>query len=132
MKHGRKPQYMASTDSFYIRLTCPCDYYPIAPYFYIVKLGFTSVYNFLIFALNINCGYSIEEAVLTSTHNVCFRAKIRKHHNFSSEYFLFYSRENSSILHWRVFVMMIDIANFSYKTSSCPVICHVRRRRRPL
>ena len=29
---------------------------------------------FLIFAQNIDCG----EAVLTSTHNLCFRAKIRK------------------------------------------------------
>ena len=36
---------------------------------------------FLIFAKSINCGYSLEpphEAVLTSTHNLCFRAKIRK------------------------------------------------------
>ena len=38
-------------------------------------------YNiFLIFAQNIDCGYTLEpphEAVLTSTHNLCFRAKIR-------------------------------------------------------
>ena len=36
---------------------------------------------FLIFAKNIDCGYTFErlsEAVLTSTHNLCFRAKIRK------------------------------------------------------
>ena len=37
---------------------------------------------FLIFAQNIDCGYSLEpplaEAVLTSTHNLCFGAKIRK------------------------------------------------------
>ena len=35
---------------------------------------------FLIFAQNIDCGYSLEnhlaEAVLTSTHNLCFGAKI--------------------------------------------------------
>ena len=31
---------------------------------------------FIIFAQNIDCGYS--EAVLTSTHNLCFGAKIRK------------------------------------------------------
>ena len=31
---------------------------------------------FLIFAQNIDCGYT--EAVLTRTHNLCFRAKIRK------------------------------------------------------
>ena len=33
---------------------------------------------FLIFAQNIDCGYPLEEAVLTSTHNLCFGAKIRK------------------------------------------------------
>ena len=36
--------------------------------------------TFLIFAQNIDCGYMLEpgEAVLTSTHNLCFEAKIRK------------------------------------------------------
>ena len=32
------------------------------------------------FAQNIDCGYTLEppsEAVLTSTHNLCFKAKIR-------------------------------------------------------
>ena len=36
---------------------------------------------FDIFAQNIDCGYSLErlgEAVLISTHNLCFGAKIRK------------------------------------------------------
>ena len=33
---------------------------------------------FLIFAQNIDCGYTFEEAVLTSTHNLCFGAKMRK------------------------------------------------------
>ena len=36
---------------------------------------------FLIFAQNIDCGYTLEpphEAVLTSSHNLCFGAKIRK------------------------------------------------------
>ena len=36
---------------------------------------------FLIFAQNIDCGYMLESpqvGVLTSTHNICFRAKIRK------------------------------------------------------
>ena len=35
----------------------------------------------LIFAQNIDCGYTLNrlnEAVLTSTHNLCFRAKVRK------------------------------------------------------
>ena len=37
--------------------------------------------SFLIFAQNIDSGYTLEpprEAVLTSTHNLCFNAKIRK------------------------------------------------------
>ena len=33
---------------------------------------------FLIFAQNIDFGYTIAEAVLTSTHNLYFGAKIRK------------------------------------------------------
>ena len=34
---------------------------------------------FLIFAQNIDCGYTLEtEAVLTTTHDLCFRAKLRK------------------------------------------------------
>ena len=34
-------------------------------------------YYFHIFAQNIHCGYTLE-AVITSTHNICFRAKLRK------------------------------------------------------
>ena len=34
-----------------VRITCPCDIYPLTPHFYIVKLGFTGVFIFLIFAL---------------------------------------------------------------------------------
>ena len=33
---------------------------------------------FLIFAQNIDCGYTLEPHRLTSTHILCFRAKIRK------------------------------------------------------
>ena len=34
---------------------------------------------FLSFAQNIDCGYTLEpEAVQTSTHNLCFRAKLTK------------------------------------------------------
>ena len=32
-----------------IMLTCPFNVYPLTPHFYIVKLGFTGVYNFLFF-----------------------------------------------------------------------------------
>ena len=33
---------------------------------------------FLIFARNIDCGYTLDEAVLTSTHNLCFGSKNKK------------------------------------------------------
>ena len=55
---------------------------PLKPHFYIVKLGFTGVYIiFLTSAQNIDCGYLLElprEAVLTSTHNLCFEQKYEK------------------------------------------------------
>ena len=44
-----------------IRITCPCNVYPLIPHFYIVKLGFAGVYLFFLFVLqNIDFGYSLE------------------------------------------------------------------------
>ena len=44
-----------------IRITCPCDLYPLTPHLYIVKLGFTGVYICFFFLLrNIDYGYSLE------------------------------------------------------------------------
>ena len=44
-----------------ITKTCLYNSDPLKPIFYIVKLGFTGVYIiFLISALNIDCGYSLE------------------------------------------------------------------------
>ena len=44
-----------------IRITCPCNVYPLKPHFYIVKLGYAGVYLFFLFLLqNIDCGYSLE------------------------------------------------------------------------
>ena len=71
---------------------------PLKPHFYIVKLGFTGVYTlFLLFLLkNIDCGYSLEppplheEAVLTSTHNLCFWQKFEKYQNILSENLSFF------------------------------------------
>ena len=35
--------------------------YPLEPHFYVVKLGFTGVYQFFLFMLQIiDCGYSLE------------------------------------------------------------------------
>ena len=46
---------------FTITKTYLYNFDPLKPHFYIVKLGFTGVYNiFLISAQNIDCGYSLE------------------------------------------------------------------------
>ena len=61
---------------------------PLKPHFYTVKLWFTEVYIIFLFLLkNIYSGYSLEpprlvEAVLTSTHNLCFEQKYEKYQNF--------------------------------------------------
>ena len=47
---------------------------------------------FLIFAQNIDCGYTLEppqRAVLTSTHNLCFGAKLEKYVNPSKPHFFY-------------------------------------------
>ena len=82
-----------------ITKTCLYNFDPLKPHFYIVKLGFTEVYIiFLISAQKIDCEYSLEpphrggsnenEAVLTSTHNLCFEQKYEKS-EFLSENFQF-------------------------------------------
>ena len=62
-----------------ITKTCLYNFFdPLKPHFYIVKLGFTGVYIiFLIFAGNIDCGYSLEPP-----HNLCFEQKYEKYHFF--------------------------------------------------
>ena len=46
---------------FYITKTYLYNVDPLKPHFYVVKLGFTGVYIiFLIFAQNMDCGYSLE------------------------------------------------------------------------
>ena len=70
---------------------------------------------FHISAQNINCGYSLDglkcvpfnnEAVLTSSHNLCFEQKCEKYQNFLSENFqLFWMVKFSIYLNRCVFVM---------------------------
>ena len=118
-----------------ITKTCLYNFDPLKPHFYTVKLGFTctGVYTiFLISAQNIDCGYSLEpplrggsneypqsmfwgEAVLTSTHNLCFEQKYEKYQNFLSENFHFLVVKFSVYLNRRVFVML---HNFSLTVRS--------------
>ena len=89
------------------------NFNPLKPHFYIVKLGFTGVYIiFLILLKNIDCEYSLEpprrdEAVLTSTHNLCFEQKYEKYQIFLSENFQFLVVKFSIYLNRRVFVMAL-------------------------
>ena len=76
---------------------------PLKPHFYIIKLGFTGVYNiFLISAQNIDCGYLLEPP-LTSTHNLCFEQKYEKYQNFLSEKLPLFVVKFSIYLNRRVF-----------------------------
>ena len=49
--------------------------------------------------------YRIGEAVLTSTHNLCFEQKCGKYRSFLSENFQFLEMKFSIYLNRRVFVM---------------------------
>ena len=84
-----------STFEFCITKTCLYNFDPLKSHFYIVKLGFTGVYIcFLISAQNVDYGYSLEpfaKAVLTSTHNLCFKQKYKnKNQSFLSQNFHFW------------------------------------------
>ena len=86
--------FITGIHNYNIRITCLCFVYVQIPHFYIVKLGYSGVYLFFSFLLqNIDCGYS--EAVLTCTHNQCFKQKYEKYPNISIE----------NLLHGPVFVM---------------------------
>ena len=73
--------------------------------------------NFLISAQNIGCGYSLEpprlaEAVLTSTHNLCFEQKYEQISEFFlSENFHFLVIKLSGYLDRQVFVMSKPTSN---------------------
>ena len=92
----------------FITKTCLYNFDPLKPYFYIVKLGFTGVYIiFLISAQKHRLWVLVRtaEAVLTSTHNLCFEQKYEKYQNFLSKNFQFLVVKFSIYLNRRVFVM---------------------------
>ena len=65
-------------------------------------MGFTGVYNFLIFVMKYRSWVLISEAVLTCTHNLCFEQKIRKHQTFSLKIIIFTAVKNRHILYRNV------------------------------
>ena len=81
---------------------------PLKPHFYIGKQGFTWVYIiFLISAQKHRLWVlvSLAEAVLTSTHNLCFEQKYEKYQTFLSENFQVLEVKFSIYLNRRVSVM---------------------------
>ena len=82
---------------------------PLKPHFYIVKLEFTRVYIiFLIYAQNIDCGYSLEppqRGVSNEYHNLCFEQNYEKCLRFLSENFQFLEVKFSIYLNRHVFEM---------------------------
>ena len=80
---------------------------PLKPHFYIVKLGFTGVYIiFLISAQKHRLWVLVRaEAVLTSTHNLCFEQKCEKYQYFSSDNFHFLVVKFSVYLNRHIFGM---------------------------
>ena len=62
---------------------CLCNVDPLKPHFYIVKLGFTGIYIIFFisaqqYRLLVLVRTASAEAVLTSTHNLCFEQKNEK------------------------------------------------------
>ena len=61
MVHVKWKSLFSLKNNQLITKTCLYNFDPLKPHFYIVKLGFTGVYIiFLMFALNIDCRYSLE------------------------------------------------------------------------
>ena len=93
-----------------ITKTCLYIFDPLKPHFYIVKLGFTGVYIiFLIFAQNIDCGYSLEPPRRGGSNEYTqsmFCAEIGKNQIFFSEIFHFLVVKFSIKLNSHVFVMV--------------------------
>ena len=81
---------LAPWDGGSIRITCPCDLYPLTPHFYIYETWMYRGIHFLIFALD-----------------------IEKRHNFSSENNIFTAVKYCCILHDRVCVMVLRVSTSS-------------------
>ena len=104
-----------------ITKTCLYNFDPLKPHFYIVKLGYTVFFLFLIKI--IDCGTRknrLDEAVLTSTHNLCFDQKYEKYHIFFlSENSQFLEVKFSIYLNRRVFVMTTAGASAVWSSLHC-------------
>ena len=104
--HYRIHYLQSASQIMTIRKTCLCIEYLFNSHFYIVKLGYAGVYLFSLFLLqNIDCGYSrsLDEAVLTCTHYLCFEQKYEKHQILSAENFQFLKLKKYLYIAWASF-----------------------------
>ena len=76
-----------------ITKTCLYNFDPLKPHFYIVKLGFTGVCIIFLISAQKHRLCVLAEAVLTSTHNLCFEQKYEKYQIFLSEKFSVFGGE---------------------------------------
>ena len=89
-----------------ITKTCLYNFDPLKPHFYIVNLGFTGVYIFLISAQKHRLWvHRLIKAVLMSTHMLYFEQKYENYQNFLSENFQFLVVKFSIYLNRHVFVI---------------------------
>ena len=78
----------------------------VKPHFYKVKMGFIGVYIiFLIYSQTHRLRVCVRTAVLTSTHNLCFKQTYEENQNILSENFHFLMIKFSVYLNRNIFVM---------------------------
>ena len=73
-----------------IRSNTVYNFDPFKPHFYIVKLDFIGVYIIFLISAQKHRLWVLTEAVLTSTHNLCFEQKYERYQKFLSENFSFF------------------------------------------
>ena len=89
---ARRIQYICTgwfESAHFITKTCLYNFDPLKPHFYIVKLGFIGVYIIFLISAQKHRLW-VFEAVLTSTHNLCYEQKYEKYFDFLSEIFQFF------------------------------------------
>ena len=67
---------------YIITKTCLYNFDPLKPHFYILKLEFAGVNIIFLISAQRHKLYRLSEAVLTSTHNLCFEQKYEKYQFF--------------------------------------------------
>ena len=107
-----------------ITKTCLYNFDPLKTHFYIVKPGFTGVYIIFLISAQKHRLWVLDEAVLTSTHNLYFEQKYEKYQNFLSKHFQCLVVIFSVNLNRRVFVMEKILDHFFY-VSDEPFGLHV-------